>query len=117
MKREERQVVRDALERSILQIATASGTVTADDVRRRVVIPDGLDPRIVGTAFLALMLDGWIVEIGDLHTIRSVAHARKIRVWRLSCDPKRVTARLAEPALQLETKPAQRGLFDGMDEE
>lgn len=114
-KSELRRVVRAQVERAILQIANSRGTVTADDVRREVVIPAELDPRIVGAAFLALKLSGWIIEIGDLHTGRPIAHSRMIRVWRLGGDPSKIAARLAEPTPDLPMKAVQPGLFDQLD--
>lgn len=115
-KSELRTTVRAAIERSILQIAVRNGTVTADDVRQKVTIPPELDPRIVGAAFLALKLAGWIVEIGDLHTGRPVAHSRMIRVWRLGGDPSKIAARFAEPTPDMPTKTVQHGLFDQLDD-
>lgn len=125
-----RRAVRAAIERMILQLSRQQGTVTADDVRRVVAIPDGIDPRIVGNAFLALKQGGWIVEIGDQHTGRPVAHSRMIRVWRLAANPARLDAWLALPVPAWDctgdvTRPrvdmssrglplrlVQRGLFD-----
>ncbi len=114
--RDLRRAVRAKIERAILRIAIRHGTVTADDVRREVIIPADIDPRIVGTAFLALMLDAWIVEIGDLHTGRPVAHSRKIRVWRLCGDPEKIAVRLAGPSTGLPTKKTQPGLFDELED-
>ncbi len=111
-----KQAVRAALERAILTSARDRGIVCADDVRAQVAIPDAINPKIVGPAFLALKNEGLIVEIGSRHTHRPIAHSRMLRLWVLSEDVDRIAARLAQPAPSWPDVRRARTLFDDLDD-
>lgn len=71
------------------------GTVSADDVRQLVPIPDGISPKVTGVIFADLVADGVLRRVGDRKSTRRVAHARRISVWACA-DPVAATAWLAE---------------------
>ncbi len=62
------------------EIAQRSGTVTSDEVRLALPVPDGWDPRILGAVFRHGTK--W-KRAGIARTTQSQAHARPITVWAL----------------------------------
>ena len=60
-------------------VANARGWVCSDDVHRACPVPEGVNPVVMGTVFMA---SEWEPD-GVVQTKRPVAHARPIRKWRL----------------------------------
>jgi hypothetical protein len=115
--KEQRRAVSAQLQRTALSIVLRQGVVSADDVRKLVTIPEGIDPRIVGPAFLALKNEGWLEEIGDHRTGRAVAHRRTVRDWRLQGDRQAAEQFVAKLPPATEPAPNERGLFDSLEEQ
>lgn len=78
----ERAVLRGR--RALVEAVLRHGTATADDVRRAVELPPGIDPKVFGTVPGALAKAGIIERDGFDVTSRPTAHARPISVWRLA---------------------------------
>ena len=114
--KEQRRIVSAQLQRTALAIVLRHGIVSADDVRQVVTIPDGIDPRIVGPAFLGLKNEGWLEEIGGHRTGRAVAHRRTVRDWRLKGDRQATEELLAKLPPVNSAARQERGLFDSLDE-
>jgi hypothetical protein len=113
--KEQRRIVAAQLQRTALTIVLRQGVVSADDVRKLVPIPEGIDPRIVGPAFLALKNEGWLEEIGGHRTGRPVAHRRTVRDWRLQGDRQAVERLAAKLSPATEPASKERGLFDSLE--
>lgn len=77
----------DQIKRAILEVALDRGEVTADDVRPLVAIPEGTDPRVVGTAFKDLRDAGILRREGERNSTRPEAHARELKRWVLADEP------------------------------
>jgi hypothetical protein len=75
-------IVRDG-QRALLLSALQTGSATADDVRQRVTIPDGIGPRCLGAVPSPLARLGMIRRRGYVDSVRPVAHARPVTVWEL----------------------------------
>jgi len=60
------------------------GRATADDIRDRLDLPRGIDPKVCGTIPGALAHLGLIERIGYQPSARPEAHARPVSVWQLS---------------------------------
>jgi hypothetical protein len=114
--KDQRRSVSAEVQRTALNILLRHGVVSADDVRQVLAIPDGIDPRIVGPAFLALKNDGLIEEIGDHRTGRAVAHRRTIRDWRLKGDRRATEVMLAKLSPVCVAVRKERTLLDALDE-
>jgi hypothetical protein len=76
-------LVRD-LTRAAVRLALERGTVTADDVRAVVPIPEGIRPVVVGAAFRDAALAGILRRTGYRPSTRPAAHARPLAVWQLA---------------------------------
>ena len=114
--KEQRRVISAEVQRTALTIVLRQGVVSADDVRRVVTIPGGIDPRIVGPAFLVLKNEGWLEEIGDHRTGRAVAHRRTVRDWRLKGDRQATVEMVAKLKPISEPARQERGLFNSLEE-
>lgn len=77
-----RQWVQDA-RRAAQLIAEVTGTVTSDDVREAVPMPEDWDPRILGAVFRNGKHGPRFERVGYVQTRSARAHARPIAVWRL----------------------------------
>jgi hypothetical protein len=75
-------LVRSA-QRALLAQLLDAGTATADDVRKAVELPDGIDPKVFGAAPTPLVEAGLIRSAGYQRSCRRVAHARPLTVWAL----------------------------------
>ncbi len=73
-----------AAQRALIDAILVNGEASADDIRAVVVIPDGVNPSIVGTAIRLLAQDGIIVPVSTKTAQRPIAHAHLFRVWRLA---------------------------------
>ena len=79
-----RALVRD-LARAAAQLAIDRGTLTADDVRAVVSIPDEIRPVVNGAAMRDLADDGILVKTGEYRpSTRPETHCRPNPVWRLT---------------------------------
>ena len=86
-------LIRD-IQRAAVRLALDAGTLTADDLRARVPIPAGIRPAVVGSAVRMLAVAGILAHTGYQRSVRPVAHARPLTVWRLA-DAARAAAWLA----------------------
>jgi len=77
--------VREA-RRALLDALLANGIATADDVRARVELPKGINPKTFGAVPSVLARAGIIRRDGFTRSTRPEAHARPVSVWRLA-DP------------------------------
>ncbi len=71
-------------QRALLAALLATGTATADDVRRSVNLPPDIDAVCFGAVPVALARAGVIYRDGFAPTCRATAHARPLSVWRLA---------------------------------
>jgi hypothetical protein len=67
-----------------LRLALERGEVCADDVRALVLIPADISPKLVGVVFRDLSDAGILRRDGFRKSIRPIAHARPLSVWRLA---------------------------------
>ena len=72
-----------AAQRAMLLHLLNHETVTIDDVRDVVTLPDDIDPCLFGPSVRALSVGGLIERVGVEQTSRAVAHARENKIWRL----------------------------------
>lgn len=63
-----------------LQLGREKGEITADDVHEAHPIPDGIEPRVMGTAFPK---EHWVNTGRYVKSRRKVNHGRRIPVWQL----------------------------------
>lgn len=68
--------------RALLAAMLGRGEATADDVRRAVALPDGIDPVCLGVVPGELARAGIIERVGFHTTARPEAHARPVSIWR-----------------------------------
>ncbi len=92
--------------RALLAALLDRGEATADDVRRAVALPDGIDPVCLGTVPGELARAGIIARIGFATTARPEAHARPVSVWRLADRAAALAWLAAHPD---RPDPAERG--------
>jgi len=71
-------------QRALLLALLERGNATADDIRAKVKLPAGLNPKLFGAAPGPLARKGIIEPAGFRNTHRPEAHARTLRVWRLA---------------------------------
>ncbi len=110
--REQRRAIVVAVQRIALGFLLRRGVVSADDIRKEIILPAGIDPRIVGPAFLAMKNRGWIEEIGDHRTARPIAHRRAVRDWKLKVAPQVAASLIADPQKFDTVQSKHRTLFD-----
>lgn len=67
-----------------LLLSRPEGTGSVDEIRDRVPLATGIDPTCFGAVPGALRNAGIIAAGGFVTSGRAVAHARPIRVWKLS---------------------------------
>jgi hypothetical protein len=82
--RSERRAVIASVQRTMLEILQLRQTASADDIRRIVDIPAGVNPTVIGVAIRQLSEAGLIVPITIVRTARTVGHSHLIRIWRLT---------------------------------
>lgn len=75
-------------QRLLLEILLSNGRATADDVRDRLEIPEGINPKFVGAIPGPLAKLCIIAPDGFEKSRRAIAHARPNRVWRLRDESK-----------------------------
>ncbi|MBI5863435.1 MAG: hypothetical protein HZB38_02765 [Planctomycetes bacterium] len=101
--------------RALLAALLDRGEATADDVRRAVALPAGIDPVCLGVVPGDLARAGIIERVGFATTARPEAHARPVSVWRLA-DRSAALAWLAAHPDRPDAPPAETdaapGLFD-----
>ena len=69
--------------RALLEAVLRDGTATADEIRDRVQVPDGVNPICLGAVPGALAKAGIIEADGYRKSRRGVSHSRPVQVWRL----------------------------------
>ena len=69
--------------RVLLTVLLDRGLATADDVRDKVTLPTGVDPRCFGSAPKPFILAGIIRCVGRVASSRPVAHGRENKIWEL----------------------------------
>lgn len=69
--------------RALLLAALANGTTTADDMRDAVELPEGMNPKVFGSAPGPLARAGIICRVGFDTTCRPQAHARPVSIWAI----------------------------------
>lgn len=70
-----------------LRVALEQGEVTADDVRGRIVIPEGIGPKFMGAVFRELGQARILRKIGVRNSTRPETHCRPVGIWRIAdCD-------------------------------
>lgn len=72
-----------AAQRALVSHLLDNGTATIDDVRDRVPLPEGTNPKVFGTIPAALVTAGVIAPAGFVKSRRPESHARPVTVWRL----------------------------------
>jgi hypothetical protein len=90
-------LVRD-LTRAAVRIALDRDTLTADDVRAIVPIPEGIRPAVLGAAIRELAVAGILRRIDYRRSSRPEAHARPLAVWQLADRGAAVAWLAAHPA-------------------
>lgn len=85
---DDRAAVIASAQRAMLDVLRDQPTASADDIRPRVTIPDGVHPAVIGCAIAGLHRDGLIAPVATIATSRPAGHAHLMRVWRLA-DPVR----------------------------
>lgn len=70
--------------RALLGVLLDNGLATIDDVRDRVPLPDGVNPKAFGPVPGELAAAGIIVADGFTKSRRAESHARPVQVWRLA---------------------------------
>jgi len=75
--------VREA-RRALLEVLLANGVATADDVRARVELPKGINPKAFGAVPSVLARVGIIRRDGFTRSTRPQAHARPVSIWKLA---------------------------------
>lgn len=91
--RQRKRFIRDA-RRAMLEAVLVKGSMTIDDVRAVVELPEGVHPKAFGAVPGCLARAGIIRQDGFAKTSRPEAHARHVAVWRLA-DPHKAEAWLA----------------------
>ena len=79
-------VIRKAQRALLKTLLTGAPIITADQIRAKVKLPNGVDPKCFGCVPRPLAQDGIIMSVGFVNSVRDVAHARTLRIWRLR-DP------------------------------
>ncbi|HUE71431.1 MAG TPA: hypothetical protein VMP01_11155 [Pirellulaceae bacterium] len=69
--------------REFLHVLLARGSATSDDLRQRLELPEGIDPKVFGAVPGALAKAGIIAQDGFATTARPEAHARPVGIWKL----------------------------------
>jgi hypothetical protein len=69
--------------RLFAEMLLAHGTARVDDVHDRVPVPDGVSPKICGQIPQDFAREGIIAPADYPATHRTIAHRRRITVWRL----------------------------------
>ncbi len=82
------------LQAAALRVGLERGEVCADDCRAVVPIPAGISPKVVGAAFRELADAGFLRRTGFRTSVRPIAHARAVSVWKV-VDADGATAWLA----------------------
>ncbi len=72
------------LQRAYLMHLLEYGPATSDPLRSLVPIPQGTDPRVVGSAVRGLADAGLITSVGRRKSHRPQAHARKLDEWAIA---------------------------------
>jgi len=80
-------VVRNA-RRAMTELVLENGSCTMDDVRDRIEVPEGINPKCLGAVPSTLARQQIIERDGFVTTRRPEAHARPLSVWRLKNEPK-----------------------------
>jgi len=70
--------------RVLLERLLSHGMATADDVRRAVELPAGIDPRCLGSVPGHLSRAGIIRRVGFISSDRKERHASTLSVWELA---------------------------------
>jgi len=70
--------------RALLAVLIDRAEGTVDDVRTRVPLPDGLNPKLFGPVPGELVAAGIIAADGFIRSTRPQAHARPVQLWRLA---------------------------------
>jgi hypothetical protein len=69
--------------REFLHILLAHDLATSDDLRERLKLPEGVNPKLFGAVPGALAKAGIITQDGFARTTRPQAHGRPVAIWRL----------------------------------
>lgn len=72
-----------AAQRALLLHLVDNSTATIDDVRDRVALSEGTNPKVFGTIPAALVSAGIIAPAGFIKSRRPESHARPVTVWQL----------------------------------
>ncbi len=99
---------RRALLASLLQ---GGDTVTIDEVRAVVPVPDGINPKAFGPVPFELAAAGIIVADGFVQSARPEAHARPVKRWRLVDRAAAANWLAIHPELADPATPAATDLF------
>jgi len=83
-----------AAQRTLLTEALARGTATIEDARDGVEVPEGFNPKALGSVPGTLARSGIIRRVGYVTAQRPAAHARPLSLWELA-DPDAARAWLA----------------------
>lgn len=70
-------------QRALLEILLDNATATVDDVRDRVSLPEGMNPKVFGSVPGALAKLEIITDTGFVKSRRPKSHARPVKVWQL----------------------------------
>lgn len=70
--------------RALLKALLRRGYATIDDVRAKVALLPGVNPKVFGCVPEELVTLGMIERVGYKQTDRPVAHARTVSIWRLA---------------------------------
>lgn len=83
--------------RALLNHLLRYGKATADDVRRAVPLPPGINPKVFGAVAPSLAKAGVIESDGHKKTERAVGHGREVKIWQIKDEPAALAWLVANP--------------------
>ena len=103
---------RQQLQHAVLSACLAKSEAGTDDAHELFELPEAVEPRTWGAVTGGLQAEGLIQRVSDSKTRRSVAHGRRIGLYRVTdteharqrCDTLAATA--------ARKRPSQQTLFD-----
>jgi len=100
-------VVRNA-RRAMTKLVLENGSCTMDDVRDRIEVPEGINPKCLGAVPSTLARQQIIERDGFVTTRRPKAHARPVSLWRLRDAAKAKLWLARHPPWELDAPPQEQ---------
>lgn len=100
-------------QRALLSHLLDNGVATVDDVRDRVALSEGTNPKVFGTIPAALVSAGIIAPAGFIKSRRPESHARPVTVWQLIDRDSALRWLDENPPIVVKTPATQPTLWGG----